>query len=165
MLKALKSIHPLKKTSKKEAGFTLIEVAIAGAILASILTAVAQISTRSMAASKNLSSRQKMEDAINNDIQLLQKSDSYLVLSSLSESEKIKACDEPNSYLIDYLEEEVPKSRVSSEGVTRDIQAGVGETEDVIEVIYEFRPPENNVSKEYRRIEINPNFSALCYTI
>jgi len=144
-------------------GFTLVEVVIAGVILVSVMTAVAQMSVSSLGGSKNRNSRDELEAAVNNDIQLLQQADSYLTFESLSDSEQIKACLDPTSYLIPYLENEVPQEDLQP-GIKRSINAGAGVTLDLVEVTYQFAGPENGVSDEFRIIELNPNFSAQCYT-
>ena len=41
----------------------------------------------------------------------------------------------------------------------------VGVIDDVVEVSYRFEGPETNIGNEYRFIELNPNFSAECYTV
>ena len=139
-------------------GFTLVEVVIAGVLLASIMTAVAKMGTSSISATKNLATRRSLEQSINNDIQLLQQADSYLTFDSLTTQEQLDACIDPNSFLIDYLEQEVPEERLTA-GIDRDMRAGTGLSQDIVEVIYSFSPPEKSVEKEYRMIELNPNFS------
>lgn len=144
-------------------GFTLVEVVIAGVILVSVMTAVAQMSVSSLGGSQNRISRDGLEAAVNNDIQLLQKADSYLTFESLTASEQIEACLDPTSYLIPYLENEAPQGDLHP-GITRSINAGEGVTVDLVEVSYQFNGPENGISNEFRIIELNPNFSAQCYT-
>ncbi len=144
-------------------GFTLVEVVIAGVILVSVMTAVAQMSVTSLGGSRNRNSRDGLEAAINNDIQLLQQADSYLTFNSLTDSEQIQACLDPTSYLIPYLENEVPEEDLQA-GIKRSISAGEGVTLDLVEVTYQFTGPENGINDEFRIIELNPNFSAQCYT-
>ena len=146
-----------------EKGFTLIEVVIAGVILVSVMTAVAQMSVSSLVSAENRETRDDLEAAVNNDIQLLQQADSYLTFESLQPTEQQSACLNPTSYLIPYLENEVPASDLLP-GISRGISAGEGPTQDLVEVIYQFDGPENGVGTELRIIELNPNFSAQCYT-
>ena len=146
-----------------EQGFTLIEVVIAGVILVSVMTAVAQMSVSSLGGAKNSEIRDDLEAAVNNDIQLLQQADSYLKFESLKAAEQITACRNPTSYLIPYLENAVPASELHP-GINRSIIAGEGMTQDLVEIIYQFKGPENGVGTELRIIEMNPNFSAQCYT-
>ena len=145
-----------------EQGFTLIEVVIAGVILVSVMTAVAQMSVNSLGGSKNREIRDDLEAAVNNDIQLLQQADSYLTFESLQATEQQSACLNPTGYLIPYLENIVPASDLLP-GTNRSINAGEGATQDLVEVIYQFDGPENGVGTELRIIELNPNFSAQCY--
>ena len=57
---------------------------------------------------------------------------------------------------------EVPETDLAKLGIERTIQ--VGATPDVVEVVYNFDGPEKGVDDEYRVVELNPNFSAQCYT-
>merc|ERR1712100_866064 len=85
-------------------GFTLIEVVVAGVILVSVMTAVAQMSVSSLGSAENRETRDDLEAAVNNDIQLLQQADSYLTFESLEATEQQSACLNPTSSLIPYLE-------------------------------------------------------------
>ena len=141
-------------------GFTMIEVVIAGAILVATMTAVAQMGVSALAGNKNLSTRAGIEAAVNNDIQLLQQADSYLTYQSIDD--KADACDDPTTHLIDHLEQEVDASALSTKQIVRTMKTGA--TTDVVEITYKFQGPETGVSTEYRVVELNPNFSAECYT-
>lgn len=143
-------------------GFTMVEVVLAGVMLVSVMTAVAQMSVSALAGSRNLSMRAGMEAAVNNDIQLIQKADSYLTIDSIVPDEQTNACLEPTNHLISYLNVEVPETDLAKLGIERTIQ--VGATPDVVEVVYNFDGPEQSVDDEYRVVELNPNFSAQCYT-
>lgn len=148
---------------KSTGGFTMVEVVIAGVILVSVMTAVAQMSVTSLGGAQNRDSRDGLEAAVNNDIQLLQQADSYLTFESLTSEQQASACQNPTSYLIPYLENEVPQTDLR-QGIKRTIVAGDGATQDLVEVTYQFEGPENGVGDEFRVIEMNPNFSAQCYT-
>ena len=142
----------------------MIEVVIAGVILVSTMTAVAQMSVSALAGSKNLSYRAKLEASINNDIQLLQKADSYLTYEIItSKGEEITACQNPTTYLKNHLTEEIDTRELEERGITRTMD--VESKTDVVEVSYQFEAPENRIAREYRVIELNPNFSAQCYTV
>lgn len=143
-------------------GFTMVEVVLAGVMLVSVMTAVAQMSVSALAGSRNLSMRTGMEAAVNNDIQLIQQADSYLTIDSIAPTEQTNACLDPTNHLISYLNVEVPETDLAKLGIERTIQ--VGATPDVVEVVYNFDGPEKGVDDEYRVIELNPNFSAQCYT-
>ncbi|MAR07416.1 MAG: hypothetical protein CL862_09970 [Cyanobium sp. NAT70] len=149
--------------SNSAGGFTMVEVVIAGVLLVSVMTSVAQMSVAALAGSKNLSSRAGIEAAVNNDIQLIQQADSYLTYQSIEDlGDQDDACQAPTSYLINYLETEVPAADVEGFNVSREITTGA--TDDVVQVSYQFQGPETGVGDEYRVIELNPNFSAQCYT-
>jgi type II secretory pathway pseudopilin PulG len=170
-------LKPAHQTRSGKAGFTMVEVVIAGAILVSTMTAVAQMSISALAGSKNLSTRSKIESAINNDIQLLQKKDSYLTFDSIRnlEDEAI-ACEDPTDYLITHLTKNDSNQTIelSKLGITRSMKVGmytlqIGAQDhikkrDWVEVSYQFTAPETGIDDEYRVIELNPNFSAQCYT-
>lgn len=147
-----------------------MEIVIAGAILVSTMTAVAQMSISALAGSKNLSTRSKIESAINNDIQLLQKHDSYLTFDSIrSLGEEAIACGDPTDYLITHLKTNVNNEMndLSKFGITRSMKVGIqnqNQKADWVEVSYQFTAPETGIDDEYRVIELNPNFSAQCYT-
>ena len=143
-------------------GFTMVEVVLAGVMLVSVMTAVAQMSVSALAGSRNLSTRTGMEAAVNNDIQLLQQADSYLTIDSIDANELKDACLDPTNHLISYLNVEVPGNDLAELGIDRTMQLGA--TPDVVEVVYSFDGPEKGVDDEYRVVELNPNFSAQCYT-
>ena len=150
-----------RKRNRKECeGFTMVEVVIAGAILVATMTAVAQMGVSALAGNKNLSKRAGIEATVNNDIQLLQQADSYLTYQAIDNKEQ--ACGNPTAYLIDHLEQEVNNSELATRKIERTMQTGA--TQDVVEITYKFQGPEKGVRSEYRMVELNPNFSAECYT-
>ena len=55
----------------------MVEVLIAGILLASALAAVSRISVAALSGSASLSDRARIEAAINDNIQAMQKEDSY----------------------------------------------------------------------------------------
>ena len=140
----------------------MVEVVIAGVMLVSVMTAVAQMSVSALAGSRNLSTRTRMEAAVSNDIQLLQQADSYLTMDSIDANEQTNACLDPTNHLISYLNVEVPEADLAKLGIQRSMK--VGATQDIVEVVYNFDGPEKGVDDEYRVVELNPNFSAQCYT-
>ena len=152
------------RKQSESSGFTMVEVVIAGVILVSTMTAVAQMSVSALAGSRNRNVRTNIEDAINYDIQLLQKADSYLTYESLEEKgREEEACANSTNYLINHLSESVDNSELITRQIERTMT--VGATADVIEVSYQFTAPETGIGTEYRFVELNPNFSAQCYTI
>ena len=67
----------------------MVEVLIAGILLASALAAVSRISVAALSGSKNLSDRAKIEAAINDNIQAMQKEDSYYTDAWIIEEAKM----------------------------------------------------------------------------
>ncbi|QNI72724.1 hypothetical protein [Synechococcus sp. NOUM97013] len=64
----------------------MVEVLIAGILMASALAAVGRLSVAALSSSAHLSKRAKIEAAINNNIQALQKEDSYLTHAWMEEN-------------------------------------------------------------------------------
>ena len=65
----------------------MVEVLIAGILLASALAAVSRISVAALSSSANLSERARLEAAINDNIQSMQKEDSYLTTDWISNNQ------------------------------------------------------------------------------
>ena len=160
-------------------GFTMVEVVVAGVLLIGAMTAVAQIGATALAGSKTRGSRAKIEAAVSDNIQLLQRADSYLTYEDIgSTTEQELACSNPTNYLIDHLEEVVPVDKLKSHLMSildisnlsklqfeREMAAvDGGDTQDVVQVTFRFQGPESGVEQEIRTVELNPNFSAHCYT-
>lgn len=148
----------------------MVEVLIAGIILSSALIAVSRFSVSALSNSAKLAERSRIEAAINNNIQTLQKEDSYFSAdwikkngsaSSIEKNEESlnSACSNPTQSLKDHLESVVDEPDI--EGITRtfDTTSSPG----ILTVIYSFDAPEQSIEQEIRVIEINPNFSAECY--
>ena len=78
----------------------MIEVLIAGVLLASAISAVSRISVAALSNSARSSERSKIEAAINDNIQMLQKEDSYFTYEWIEEYEDIQAaCAKPEEAL------------------------------------------------------------------
>ena len=140
-------------------GFSIIETLIAGLLLASTLTAISRMSVASLSGSKLSSERSRIEAAINNNIQIMQKEDSYFTYEWISKNKDIKqACQNPALALMIHLQDVVDEP--GEEGIVRDFlisQPGI------LTVKYIFEAPEKAIAKEIRLIEMNPNFSSECY--
>ena len=67
-------------TNHNANGFSMVEVLIAGVLLASAMTAMSRIMVTVLSGFSNLSARAKIEAAINDNIQTHQKEDSYLTV-------------------------------------------------------------------------------------
>ncbi|HJN35298.1 MAG TPA: prepilin-type N-terminal cleavage/methylation domain-containing protein, partial [Prochlorococcaceae cyanobacterium Fu_MAG_50] len=74
------------------AGFTLVEVLIAGVLLASMMAAVGRFSVSALTASSNQAERTHIEATINENMQLLHQADAQLTLESIPEADRAAAC-------------------------------------------------------------------------
>ena len=98
--------HPKKlKANRLVAGFTVLETLIAGLIVAAVMTSVGRLSMTAMATSSNQSSRNTIEAAINDHLQLIQMQDSYLTPEAIRDPAGLNinlsaACQNPSiSYM------------------------------------------------------------------
>ena len=144
----------------------MVEVLIAGILLASALAAVSRISVAALSGSKNLSDRAKIEAAINDNIQAMQKEDSYYTDEWIienggdqGEADLKKACEAPPKALSDHLQTIAPKPRLTAITRTFDIDTVPG----ILRIVYNFEGPERQIKAEERIIEMTPNFAATCY--
>ena len=163
----------LALSKQREHGFTLTEVIVAGAILATSMASAGRMAINALANSSNQAERVRIEQAINNNIQLLQMHDSYLTLGDNSDrSERDKACSDPTSHLENHLTQAVPppKPKGVSREISREFKSLDDSNMDILVVEYKFYAPKNKDKSnaderwEYRRVELNPNFTAKCYT-
>ena len=74
-MKLLKSHFQTRQNQKGSKGFTLIETLIAGVLLILVMTAVGRMNVWAIADSSNLAERRKVEESIENHIQLVQQAD------------------------------------------------------------------------------------------
>ena len=141
----------------------MIEVLIAGVLLASAMAAVSRISVAALSGSASLSDRARIEAAINDNIQSLQKEDSYFTDTWIRENEGEeflkKACKNPAEALRNHLELAAPKTRVAEISRTFDTITIPG----ILSVTYSFEGPEQQIKDEKRIIEMTPNFASQCY--
>lgn len=171
----LPNFHTIKTAGNNVAqqGFTLVEVMIAGMIMAFVMTGVSRFSISSLASGANQQERTRIENAINDNIQLIQKEDAYLTLESLrSEEERKTACSNPTQKLTDIITAKVPLP--TAEGINQTIQREIrplSENDlDILIIEYTFTAPEHQGEAdssnyiEKRTMEMNPNFSSRCYT-
>lgn len=142
----------------------MVEVLIAGILLASALAAVSRISVAALSGSANLSDRASIEAAINDNIQAMQKEDSYYTDAWIIENgdqEALKsACTNPPEALSSHLQTVAPEPRQAAITRTFDISSIPG----ILRIIYSFEGPEQQVKAEQRIIEMTPNFAAKCYS-
>ena len=145
----------------------MIETLIAGVIVVAVMTAVGRFGISAMAASQNQSSRNSIEAAINDHIQLVQMQDSYLTADAIEAESGLgtsleTACQNASTFLMNHLQRPdiagtPPNPEVSMEWDSRD--------QSLLKLTYSFEAPESSIGTEQRVIEINPNFSSQCYSL
>ena len=169
-------------------GFTLVEVLIAGVLLTLVMSTVARLNTAALAASHTLAERRRIEEAINDHIQLIQQSDSILSYDRLPERHRNRsgkqpaACASPAEYLAMALRErgrmnldnwQAPSnnntvelfngfSEPSTESTAIQTTYSHNETNDFVIVTYSFQGPEASIGTERRSIELSPHFQSAC---
>ena len=165
--RALRNRNKPKGLQKMASGFTVLETLIAGLVVAAVMTAIGRLSVSAMATSRNQSSRNTIEAAINNHIQLVQMQDSYLTKDAIEDVAGLDttlelACENPSTFLMNHLQKpEIvglsPDPAVSIEWDNSD--------PNLLVLTYSFEGPESNIGTEKRLAEINPNFSSQCYDL
>ena len=142
-------------------GFSMVEVLIAGILLASSLIAVSRMSVAALSSSAGISDRARIEAAINDDIQAMQKEDSYFTSEWIKANGDFRnACSNPPQALESHLKLVVPQPRTKK--VIRSFDAET--VPRILRVVYNFQGPEQQIDSELRVIEMSPNFAAQCYT-
>ena len=134
------------------------------------MTAVARMGTSALAGSSNYADRRKIEGDIETHIQLIQQADSLLTYERIPTADQASACLKPAEYLATVLQENgqigstryFPKISLPSNSDIKSITFTPVNDKDIVEVIYLFEPPEDNITAEYRRLELNPNFQSRC---
>jgi Tfp pilus assembly protein PilV len=142
----------------------MVEVLIAGILLASALAAVSRISVAALSGSANLSDRARIEAAINDNIQAMQKEDSYYtdawIIDNGGQEALKSACTNPPEALSSHLQTVAQEPRLAAITRTFDINSIPG----ILRIVYSFEGPEQQVKAEQRIIEMTPNFAAKCYS-
>ena len=142
----------------------MVEVLIAGILLASALAAVSRFSVAALSGSARLSDRARIEAAINDNIQAMQKEDSYYtdawIIDDGGQEALQNACNNPPETLSNHLRTVAPEPRLAAITRTFDFSSIPG----ILRIIYSFEGPEQQVKAEQRIIEMTPNFAAKCYT-
>ena len=175
-------------SQKHASGFTMVEVLIAGVLLAMVMAGVSRLSLSSLVSSKNQLERTRIEAAINDNIQLLQRADSLITFESIPRIDEQKlACSNPAEYLKDqileptgrqYIKPPNPRNASNKRLIVR--SANITSAKEILIIIYSFEGPgatkiaskdsskllhENEMKNatEQRILELNPNFQARCY--
>ena len=142
----------------------MVEVLIAGILLASALAAVSRISVAALTGSASLSDRARIEAAINDNIQAMQKEDSYYtdawIINDGGQDALESACINPPETLSNHLQTVAPEPRLGAITRTFDFSSIPG----ILRIAYKFEGPEQQVKAEQRIIEMTPNFAAKCYS-
>ena len=142
----------------------MVEVLIAGILLASALAAVSRISVAALSGSASLSDRARIEAAINDNIQAMQKEDSYYtdawIIDDGGQEAFKSACINPPEALSNHLQTVAPEPRLEVITRTFDTNSIPG----ILRIVYSFEGPEQQVKAEQRIIEMTPNFAAKCYS-
>ncbi|WP_413430408.1 hypothetical protein [Synechococcus sp. Cu2B8-bc1011] len=131
--------------------------------MASALAAVGRLSVAALSVSAHSSARASIEAAINDNIQTMQKEDSYFTREWIEDNTNIDfktACKSPAGTLNDHLQSVDPEPRLKE--ITRTFDANT--TPGILKIAYSFQGPEQNIGEELRVIEMNPNFASQCYT-
>lgn len=158
--------HPKKlKANRLVAGFTVLETLIAGLIVAAVMTSVGRLSMTAMATSSNQSSRNTIEAAINDHLQLIQMQDSYLTPEAIRDPAGLNinlsaACQNPSDFLMVHLKKGEVAGEPKNKAITMDWNAN---NPSLLILTYSFEAPESSIGIEKRIAEINPNFSSQCY--
>ena len=145
----------------------MIETLIAGLIVAGVMTAVGRFGISAMAASHNQSSRNSIEAAVNDHIQLVQMQDSYLTADAIEAESGLNtsletACQNPSTFLMNHLQREDIAGTAPSPEVSMEWDSS---NQSLLKLTYNFEAPESSIGTEQRMIEINPNFSSQCYSL
>ena len=173
---------------KSDSAFTLVEVLIAGILLAMVMVAVSRFSISALVTSKNQLERSRIEAAINDNIQLLQHADSLLTFDSIpSEEEQQLACNDPANYLKTQITESDGSQYVAAPTLKNEsnetlINRSVDTTseKEIAIIVFSFEGPgsttiaskdpsvllhknEMGSATEQRVLELNPNFQVKCY--
>ena len=142
----------------------MVEVLIAGILLASALAAVSRISVAALSGSASLSDRARIEAAINDNIQAMQKEDSYYtdawIIDDGGQEALKSACTNPPEALSNHLQTVAPEPRMATIKRSFDSTSIPG----ILRIVYSFEGPEQQVKAEQRIIEMTSNFAAKCYS-
>ena len=157
-MRSLKLPQQFNKRISASKGFTLIETLIAGLLLTLVMSAVGRMSVSALTGSSNIADRRRIEEAIENHIQLVQQADSLLTYDIIpaahrnGEAGVTRACRKPAEYLANALK----KQGSISQG---NWKSG---TDESLQLFPSFRNPgrnwENQVIDEKINIDTNYDY-------
>ena len=137
------------------AGFSLVEVLIAGVLLASMMAAVGRFSVSALTASSNQAERTHIEAAINENMQLLHQADAQLTYQSIPEADRATACSDPAQALSTAIGN-IPSPTNISRSIDTNTVPGIAV------ITYSFDAPEQSINTEKRVLELSANFQTSC---
>ena len=133
-------------------------------LLAGAMAAMSRMSVAALSSSAKLSDRARIEAAINDNIQAMQKEDSYYtdqwIIDDEGQAALDNACSNPPAALSSHLQKIVPELRITTIQRRFDSNSIPG----ILRIVYSFEGPEQQVKAEQRIIEMTPNFAAKCYS-
>jgi len=151
-------------------GFTLTEVLVSGSMLSMVMASMAQLTVSSLSSSGATAQRQRIEGAINDNMQLIYQADIRLEKSFETNKTSLQsACEFPAAFLASALDHSggehfIPAPIVSAGSKSVRIKRTItpDRTTGLTKVVYQFRGPEHNVQKEQRILEVHPRFQIHC---
>ena len=145
-------------------GFTLIEVLVGAVLLSIVMMSVNRITVTTLAGNATEKKRKQIEAEIQNNIQMLQRTNSQLTLDAIPVGDQSEACEAPEVFLISRLEQTGGSHYVPSPSLSqRTLQvSNLDRGWRVIEIMYEFDAPEKTLSTETRLVNLHPNFIPNC---
>lgn len=158
--------HQRTVRPSKQSGFTLVEVLIAAVVLSAVMAAVGRLTVAALATGRLQGERTRIEAAVSENIQLIQKADSEFRFDAPDPSDQpgSTACSDPSAALQSYIESRSSAStdpsrslRLRLTDVSRTMRSA-----DTLVISYGFEAPERSIGREYRVLELNPNFQARC---
>ena len=185
-MRALTSIFKTTTSPQRSKGFTLVETLIAGVLLTLVMTAVGRMSASALAGSSNLAEQRRIEEAIENHIQLVQQADSLLNGKKIPTNHLIgsdSACHQPAAYLAAALEQQgtinennwrndtgnfydvelFPAFQMPKTDVTAiETKYSANSTTGIVTVKYSYQSPHSKMGLQTRTLELSPNFQSEC---
>ncbi|WP_187007169.1 type II secretion system protein [Synechococcus sp. WH 8101] len=152
-----------------QSGFTLVEVLIAAVVMSAMMAAVGRLTVAALATGRLQGERTRIEAAVSENIQLIQKAESEFRFDAPNPADQPSstACSDPSAALKAYIETRSSAStdpsrslRLRLPDVSRTMRSA--DTADTLVISYGFEAPERSIGREYRVLELNPNFQALC---
>ena len=170
MASFLQRLTTTKSSPDLRSGFTLTEVLVSGSMLSMVMASMAQFTVSSLSSSAATAQRQRIEGAINDNIQLIYQADIRLAKSfETNKTSLANACKHPAAFLATVLSQPsgetfVPAPIVPGGSPNERIKRTITPDQftGLTKVVYQFRGPEHNIQKEQRILEVHPRFQIHC---